>query len=85
MRLFRTRSFEKDFAELPQGIQTRFEKKLGFFIKNPLHPSLHCKKMRGTAEIWESRISRDYRFTFSWRKDFYILRRIGTHDILRHP
>jgi hypothetical protein len=30
-------------------------------------------------------VSRDYRFTFQIIGDIYLMRRIGTHDVLRRP
>jgi mRNA-degrading endonuclease YafQ of YafQ-DinJ toxin-antitoxin module len=58
---------------------------MGLFLENPKHPSLHIKKMKGHPEIWEGRITRDYRFTFKVVENTYFLRRIGTHDILKTP
>ena len=61
------------------------DRKLAPFLENPRHPSLHVKKMNDPRDIWEGRITRGYRFTFQIAGDTYILRRIGTHDILRTP
>ena len=81
-----TRRFVKEYARMPANIQHLFEKQLELLFKNPHHPSLHRKKMKGQKiEIWEVRISRNYRFTFHVENDCYILRRIGTHDILHNP
>jgi hypothetical protein len=41
--------------------------------------------MEDPREIWEGRITQGYRFTFQIVGDIYLLRRIGTHDILRRP
>jgi len=49
------------------------------------HPSLNSKKMQDPRDIWEASISRSYRFTFQIKNDFYILRTVGTHDILKSP
>ena len=38
-----------------------------------------------SQDIWEGRITKGYRFTFQVRQDTYLLRRIGTHDILAAP
>ena len=40
--------------------------------------------MKG-IEIWEGRITRDYRFTFEIIGEVYKLRHIGKHDILHNP
>ncbi len=85
MEVYRTHSFEREFLELPKNVQDRFEVKLAFFLRDPFHPSLQSKKMGGAHGIWEVRISKGYRFTFSIQGHTYLLRRIGTHDILRRP
>lgn len=85
MEVYRTKSFTRDFLHLPRTIKQQFEAKLGLFLLNPFYPSLHTKKMQGTRTIWEARVTRGYRFTFSVEGHVCILRRIGTHDILRTP
>lgn len=85
MRFERTERFKRDFQALPEPIQRRAEKQLALFLKNPRHPSLRIKKMQGTQNLWEGRITKSYRFTFQIRDDACILRRIGTHDILGTP
>lgn len=78
-------SFKKDYDALSPKIQKRVDKQLGFLIQNSQHPSLRAKKMKGFKDIWEARITKNYRFTFQIKEDTYIFRRIGTHDILRGP
>lgn len=85
MILRRLDSFKKDFGNLPPEIQKRVDKQLIFLVQNPHHPSLHTKKMNDPREIWEARVTESYRFTFQIEKDIYILRRVGTHDILKNP
>lgn len=85
MTIIRLDSFKKDFKRLPLEIQERIEKQLRLLISNPRHPSLHIKKMNDPRNIWEVRITQSYRLTFQVEKDTYILRRVGTHDILKSP
>ena len=85
MTLARTARFARDFRSLSLQIQRRAAKQLQLLLDNPRHPSLHIKKMEGAQDIWEGRITKGYRFTFQVRHDTYILRRIGTHDILGNP
>jgi len=83
MRIFYTESFKKDFQELPQEVKLITQKKLEFFANDFRHPSLRVKRMEGLNNIWEGRINDDYRFTFQIDGDIYVLRRIGSHDILK--
>ncbi len=85
MELRFTRSFEKDYRELPTILQKLVDKKLLLFIVNPRHPSLRTKKMAGFDDIWEARITRDHRFTFQLFGDVWLIRRVGPHDILKNP
>lgn len=83
MRIVYTETFKKDFVNLPKEIQKIAEKKIKIFGDNSHHPSLRIKKMEGVKNIWEGRITDSYRFTFTMDNDLCILRRIGTHDILK--
>ena len=85
MKVFTTHQFDSDYDRLPQEIKERADKKLALFMSDLRHPSLRAKKMEGYPSIWEGRISRNYRFTFQIEKDTALLRRIGTHDILKTP
>ena len=85
MKVQTTRPFDRDYARLPQQIKDQSYKQLALLLENPRHPSLQLKKMRGTADIWEARITRGYSLTLLMVGDTLILRRIGPHDVLREP
>jgi len=57
-------------------------------MKDPMHPSLRSKRVRGTNAIWESSVNMNVRFTWQRgpKKGLIIMRNIGTHDqSLRNP
>ena len=85
MKIQTTKPFDKDYDTLPESIKNRADKQLTLLLENPNHPSLRLKKIKGHLSIWEGRITKSYRFTFQISGDIYILRRIGTHDILKTP
>ena len=85
MKFYRTERFKKQYKKLPQPIKKATQKQLGLLLSNPDHPSLNIKKMKDPRNIWEGRITKSYRFTFQIEDDCYILRNIGTHDILNKP
>ena len=58
MKLARTSRFVRDFQSLPTDIQRRAAKQLQLLLDNPRHPSLRIKKMEGSQDIWEGRISK---------------------------
>lgn len=85
MQFVRTERFKKDFIRLPDEIQERVGISLERFLVNPRHPSLHVKKMEGTPHMWELRVSDNYRITFQFMQEAVLLRRVGTHNVLRQP
>jgi len=85
MKIVRTDSFKKDYKKLPQHVQKAFEKKIRLFIENIQHPSLRVKKLGAHENRWEASITMFYRFTFEIHEGYYLLRRIGPHDILKKP
>lgn len=85
MRLQTTRPFDRDYVRLPVPVKDQVDKQLGLLLSNPQHPSLRLKRIRGTASIWEARVNRAYRMTLEIIEDTYLLRRVGTHDVLTQP
>jgi len=85
MNVFHTKRFQKDYQKITKDLQEKIDEKLAIFITNSHHPSLRIKKLEGRENIWEGRISKNYRFTFSILGDTFILRRIGSHKILKNP
>jgi mRNA-degrading endonuclease RelE of RelBE toxin-antitoxin system len=85
MKIQTTRPFDKDYNALPETVKVRADKQFFLLLENPDHPSLRLKKIKGHPSIWEGRITKSYRFTFQISGDVYLLRRIGTHDILKTP
>ncbi len=85
MRIITTKPFDRDFVSLSSEVQKRLKEKLTLFITNPFHPSLRVKKMEDPRDIWEASITMNYRFTFTRNREIIILRRVGTHDVLRKP
>lgn len=85
MQLLRTERFKKDFKRLPTEIQERVDKALELFVSHPRHPSLHAKKMEGAPDILELRVTDNYRITFQFVQEGVLLRRVGTHNVLRQP
>ena len=85
MKIQTTKTFDKDYDALPEHVKDRTDKQFILLLENPNHPSLRLKKIRGHPDIWEDKITKSYRFTFQISGEMYMLRRIGTHDILKTP
>ena len=85
MKVQTTRHFDRDYAELPEQFKERADKQLALLLSNRRHPSLQLKRIRGTEDIWEVRITRGYRMTLQIAGDTFILRRVGPHGVLGQP
>ena len=85
MRLIPTPTYEHSYQQLSPMIQRRVDEKLSLLLKNPRYPSLRFRKMEGYENIWEMRVSRNYRITFLQSGEDFYLRNVGTHDILKNP
>jgi mRNA interferase RelE/StbE len=85
MKIQTTRPFEEDYKALPELIKKQTDKQFALLLQNPRHPSLRLKKIKGHPYLWEGRVTKSYRFTFQISGETYLLRRIGTHDILKTP
>jgi len=83
MTIQTTKPFDKDYDALPEPVKERADKQFILLLGNPNHPFLRLKKIKGHPNIWEGRITKSYRFTFQISGEMYMLRRIGTHDLLK--
>ena len=83
LRILKT--FKKDYKKLPPEIKEKVDKQLEFLLNNPDHPSLNLHLIRGTKGIWEGYVDYRYRFTFEMEGDYYVLRKVGSHDIIKNP
>jgi mRNA interferase RelE/StbE len=85
MKIQTARPFDRDYNALPKLIKDQADKQFALLLENPHHPSLRVKKIKGHPNIFEGRVTKSYRFTFQISGEIYLLRRIGTHDVLKTP
>ena len=85
MHIEATETFIRLYKNLPEEVKRRTKKALRFLESNPTHPSLGHKKMVGQEDIFEVRISKNYRLTYQKINNTAYLRKIGTHNLLRNP
>ena len=83
MKVTFIKPFKRDYKGLPENLQELIDKQIINLLSNPKHPSLRLKKMEGHKFIYETRITKGYRMTFQIVNDTYLLRRVGTHSILK--
>jgi mRNA-degrading endonuclease RelE of RelBE toxin-antitoxin system len=80
-----TGTFIKHFKKLDLILKNQVKETLILFQKNPLHSSLGNKKISGQKNIYEIRISRNFRITYSKYGNTVILRKVGKYDIINNP
>lgn len=86
MNFIETSRFKRAYKSLPNDTKVRVKESLRMLAVNIKYPSLHTKKIKGTKDIWEARVSLDYRITFQIVKDYFVLRNVGHHDqTLKNP
>jgi hypothetical protein len=56
-----------------------FAKQLGFLLSNLRHPSLQAKKYSEREDIWQGRVTREWRFYFKIGDDEYVIVSIVPH------
>ena len=78
-------TFKKDYKKLSAEAKDKVDKQLKLLTKNPKHPSLNLHLIRGTKRIWEGYIDQRCRFTFEIQGEFFLLRKVGPHDIIKKP
>ena len=85
MKLRLSKPFLRQYTKLPTSIRKKVDRQLKYLTQDLRHPSLVAKKMEGRRDIWEARVDYHHRLTFTVISQLIILRRVGTHDILRNP
>lgn len=79
-----TPRFEKNFKALTAQEKKQVQNKLRLLAENPLHPSLHVKRIQGSAGLFECSVNMDIRIIWRLEGDVLILLLdIGHHDILK--
>ena len=80
MKITLTARFEKAWQELTEEEKELGRKALRNLATDLRYPALRVRKMQGTENIWEARVSRSLRMTFEFKRDTIVLRNIGRHD-----
>ena len=68
-----------NYDNLSETLKKTADKQFNFLLKNLNHPSLHAKKYDEAREIWQARLTRDWRFYFRISGDAYEIVTIVQH------
>jgi hypothetical protein len=80
MKLLYSPCFRKQYRDAPLQVQKAFDKQAKLLIQDLRHPSLRAKKYDEARDVWQARVTRDWRFYFTIEGDTYNL-----HTIIPHP
>jgi hypothetical protein len=80
MNLYCSPHFSRDYRKAPPEVQRAFDKQVLLLQQNLGHPSLRAKKYDESRDLWQCRVTRDWRFYFTLEGDTYYL-----HEIRSHP
>ena len=65
--------------DVPPPVQRAFNKQLRFLAQNLFHPSLRAKKYGGASDIWQARVTRDWRLYFRILGNAYVITALIPH------
>jgi len=86
MRVARTERFKRTHRKLSRENRDGAGKAIRQLVEDPRHPGLRVRRIEGTRNVWEARVSRSSRLTFKAQGDTYLLRNIGEHNkVLKKP
>ncbi|HEY3130674.1 MAG TPA: hypothetical protein VGL91_14545 [Acidobacteriota bacterium] len=80
MKRHYTERFLRSLSEAPPAIQKAFDKQAKLLVGNIRHPSVRAKKYDEARDIWQGRVTKDWRFYFIIEGDTYVFL-----DIIPHP
>ena len=80
MNISRTENFKRAWKQLNDEQKKLAVKAIEQLVTDIRYPALRVKKIKGTENIWEARVSKSIRITFQREKSTILLRNIGQHD-----
>ncbi len=85
MKIEQTDVFVRLYRRLSPPVQKKVVSTVRRLASDPYHPSLRVRKLINSNDIFEARIDIHYRITFQKTEETLTLRKVGTHEIYRHP
>jgi mRNA-degrading endonuclease RelE of RelBE toxin-antitoxin system len=69
----------ESLSDAPPNVRRAFEKQVTFLLSYLEHPSLHAKKYDESKDLWQARVSQDWRFCFTIINDTYRIEDVIAH------
>jgi len=80
MKVLFTERALRSYANAPEVIQSSIDKQIRLLSENLRHPSLRAKKYDESKNIWQARVTQNWRFYFTIKGDTYQI-----IDVMPHP
>lgn len=69
----------EQLSDAPAPVRKAFDKQTALLAENLRHPSLRAKKYDEANDIWQARVSREWRFYFHVEDDTYTILSVRAH------
>jgi mRNA-degrading endonuclease RelE of RelBE toxin-antitoxin system len=69
----------REYESLSPTLQRRTARQFAYLATNLRHPSLRAKKYDEARDVWQGRVTRDYRFYFTIEADTCTVLAITPH------
>jgi mRNA-degrading endonuclease RelE of RelBE toxin-antitoxin system len=69
----------REYESLSPALRRRAARQFAYLAANLRHPSLNAKKYDEARDVWQGRVTRDYRFYFSIDGETYRILAIRKH------
>lgn len=79
MKIDTTTRFDRLYASASREKQDAYIKQSKLLLQNIRHPSLRAKKYDESDDLWQARVTGNWRFHFLILRDTYLMTYIGPH------
>ncbi|MGH9459658.1 MAG: type II toxin-antitoxin system RelE family toxin [Vicinamibacteria bacterium] len=69
----------EQLAAAPPPVRDAFNRKVQLLVRDLRHPSLHAKKYDEERDIWQARVTQDWRLYFQIEGDTYTILSLVSH------
>ena len=79
MKILLSKRALDDYLSLSPRLRTLADKQFALLLGDVRYPSLRAKKYDEALDIWQARLTREYRFYFRIKADVYQIAAIQKH------
>lgn len=80
MKAYFTPHFQRSYQKLTKEVQRALDKQVVYLLEDVRYPSLRAKKFDEKQNIWQMRVTSDYRAYFEIKEGVFIFYEVRVHD-----